>query len=230
MKTSVNIFVYLSLITLLVSCAKCDKTLSCLGLPEEYRQLVDYEKGDSIVFVNQNAQRIVFYVSSAKYSPPVSASCPTDRMGGCSCPFKKCSNSSFVYSNSKDSSRYYIDTTRDDTLYLRNFNLFVSLGDEPYFNIGVSTEIPVQFYVYGVGGNYMVSPFTTTRPEQEYVESVTIGPKTYGPVIIHHVDTTKTIPEGERIRKYFVSEIYISREEGVVAFYDITTQSLFYLE
>ena len=185
--------------------------MSCPSLESQYSTWLHYKRGDTVKFINDNGSEIIFNIIRNEVSP-ISVRCNKDGYGGCHC--NDCGEPHVgVYGETKDTSRQYI--YQGNLHNSTNFSVYIS---KRYRQQDTSTTL--QYTILNHSNLIKIGPTLTLNQSDSLFSTFTAGTTIYTNVIMHQIDTLSSWA--------FIWKTYYSKDYGIIAFYDRTTQSLFY--
>lgn len=233
-----NIFAqYIVLSTLIVSilgCSRCDKSVTCPGLSQVYRDMIHVKVGDSIRFTTDQNEKMIFVIDYTNITEPEVHECVKHKnYPNCFCGNCDRTNGIYSMSGTVDSVWAVKDTFNDgwNSYFFSTFNVQEDLYkrtlddgriEEEYFadvliNIGGATSIV-----------YNISPFELKLPSQQLLPSFDTPNNQYKQIIHQRMDTTAR--KGITPEKPYVSEVFVHPAFGIIAFRDRKSGNLFYRE
>ncbi|MBW6483699.1 MAG: hypothetical protein K0B10_11650 [Vicingaceae bacterium] len=204
----------------LFSC-KCEDEI-CDGFTESLMIYAPYPAStNKVVFENDSNQTLEFnFYSTDKTHEKVRKS-RRNEVGGCS--YYDCDTRLFgILFMTPDTSRTNYDTTGTVIYNISNEFRF-SIVDEIVERVRADAFLTI----FDARIEYQVYPNVKYNPEDTLLTTFTAGSTTYNNVLVHHIDT-QTVYRGRYIIKPFVQRVYYNHELGLIAFYDIETNSIFY--
>ena len=216
-------FIFVLLASLIWTCSKekCDDKV-CPPINPKYYSMLPGKIGDSVVFKNDSGDKIVFTLGSV-YIDDVARpiDCFTDK-GHCYC--RSCLPTLVYKGNTNDSSRvneYYSGSTRMSRV---ETSLDVRVIEEE------NRPTTMLIFLFQSSFNISIDPPTSTN-SQNVIPSFTVGNKTYNNVVEMEQESTLLWNGSVSDQpKSFVSKVYTNVQQGFIAFFDLKTNSLFYLE
>jgi hypothetical protein len=178
--------------------------------------------------VNTNGARISFGVVQLEIPVDHIADCYPS-FGGCKC--ESCAYSSaitgYISYVTADTMRRTFDTSGNvaqdfrimSTNILQTDSNSVAILKYDIFDLENTVQVDAGIRYLPTHGDSLLSSFT-------------IGPRTYSNVIVHQADTTINNPQiyNPPYNVFFIYKTWFNKEYGIVAFYDLVTQSLYYRE
>lgn len=207
----------------LVSC-HCGE-VNCPGLEAKYLAFMSSHKGDNIKFINNAGNTVSFDIIRSDSTAPHTNPCGPDGLGGCKCVDCKYTDAS-SYGSTTDSSWSLIDSLGHVIHTFNGLSLSINFGyTDSIFYSGAAI-----YKILDHIGAIPIDQGAALYGNDSLVTSVTLGTRTFDSVYIHHTDTT--VPPAHHYPhtqdKYFVITSYFTKKYGIVGFYDLRTQSLFY--
>lgn len=213
-------------IILFSSCGKCDEM--CPGLDKKYKAWIHDD--DEIKYRNTAGNTISFTLKKSVFDEPT-LKCGS-YWGGCICHDCQ-SPQAYFESFTADSSRKQLDSLGnflwvDKRLSweIQSYTYLVDTATNKY-----SDTARLTYYIMGNKNYITIDPILKLSSGDSLLSSFATPNQTYSNVIKHTVDTSVSLyPNSYTHYKYsyFVLVSYITKEKGIVAFYDKLTQSLFY--
>ena len=217
-----NIFLFL-VTSLIVSC-HCDD-MTCQGLKPELAAWIPNRVGDSIKFTNGTGNEILFKVINYDIAVTKNVDCHPESLG-CYCP--NCAEETSAYNAvTTDTSWALIDSLGNT---LRTYQYMgarvLEYGNFPDASHSFSYGVFDHSNIIGIDSNFNIK----LSGNDSLLSNFTIGARTYTNVVVHETDTASPPHYPHLLYRYFVIKSYYNKEYGVIAFYDLLTQSLFYRE
>ena len=192
----------------LMSCGHNCPDYHCLSLPAEFHHLI-IKHSDSLTFRNISGEEIKFNVNSSEIAYHSNT---FDDCGGCP-------PQGLFFSITDDLSRVVKDSLGSQDQIFNS--LLVRIGGANIYNYNCD--------LFGSHCTIQIHPYLPVGDNQEYVQEVSMGGEIYKNVVIHEFDTNSQNPQfHSALPKHFVWKVYANKEFGIVGFYDLQTNSLFY--
>jgi hypothetical protein len=217
----VKVFALIVFVCLYYAC-KCDNK-PCPGLDAQFSAWLPYQQGDIITYANDSGQEIQFTVNRYEVSAPITeVPCHADSYGGCHCA--DCPNlSNEVFGETTDTSRRIVNAAGQSTKVLNNtLSIYVRQVDD------YGKAVHVNYTICDHFNELPIYPSVTPDKGDSLLPSFAAGNHTYSNVITHQVDTTVKRYGNPIYNVYYVWKSYYNKEYGVIAFYDLKTNSFFY--
>lgn len=203
-----KLFFYFLLLSNLGSC-HCDD-LPCQTIESPYSDWLSYNLADSIRFKNDNGDELSFGVNYHDISSSVT-NCYSMNEYGCKCnecPIPMIS----IRATCKDTSRSV--TVQGTTFPYSTLKALVAK---------YQTQTDTVELIYGIfdhSNSIKIGPQLQINSGDSLLTTFVAGNVSYNNVIFHEVDTTTTAG--------YIWKTYYSKGHGLIAFYDLFTNSLFY--
>ncbi len=180
------------------------------GIGDAYNKWIHYRSGDTIRYVNSLNYEIIFVVKESSIADKKILDCWHQELGGCIC-------AGYTETSS-------FNGTTNDTSWKVNSGTIYS-QDNNYFDayIDLTTNDNLRYRVLDNLTSLTVvgDTFKLDAQFHKILPTFTVNTKTYSNVILQEYDTA--------IYKYTqVYKTYFNRENGIIAFEDRRTHSLFY--
>jgi hypothetical protein len=225
MKNYPNLILLLSIV-LFYSCKDCDDSITCPPFSEDAKQYLVYDIGDVITFVNDEGSEISFTIDNKTYSESNVIECRKSK-GLCQCPeiFLDC-NPYGSYNGTTDNGKRIIS----DTINNRDY-------EYDYLQYRVRTRLNndggiqnVYFQLLDIRGGFDFLPEIVLNENQYLLEEFSTANKTYQNVVKQSENIESNDGSDPELYTKFISEIYIQTEIGIIAFFDLQSNSMFYLK
>lgn len=186
----------------------CRQTKDCPALDAKYMALINYSQGQVITFVNSSGDEINFTVNNKTVSDPYTTRCESGGLilgGDCSRTTCKASASLNAVSDSS-----------------RNGNNALSINiNFSSFSYRINTSMAISLLDY-----YYVIPLDPFQRSQLFGDT-TFDHLTLGS---HSYDSVMTVSTDSSSSNQKIWRIYFTNNQGVIAFADRQTNSIFYLK
>jgi hypothetical protein len=190
-------------------------SITCPGLDTGFSRWLPYKDGETITFTNGSGNEIRFVVSRSELSVSKNLDCGKDGLGGCNCP--DCPEPT------GESAAISSDTSRKK-------------GKLVYNSVGVGIRqhktnkdsVFLTYTIFDHGNSLVIHPTLQYKNTDSLLSTYTVGNHTYTNVVVHQTDTNARSNPNPIYNKTFVWKSYYNQEYGVIAFYDLATQSFFY--
>jgi hypothetical protein len=187
----------------------------------QYQTWMPAHKSDSVKFADLSGNQLSFVITSEDYTQPRTIDCGPDGLGGCKCP-ECASPSARIYGTTTDTTHRIVGANGH---VLRNYN---SLSSSVIQDHHIGDSIFLDYNVLDHSNNFLVKPNFATLNGDTLFSAYQLNGINYSDVIVHHRDTTLEMVPNPIYNVFFVLTTYYSKSNGVVAFYDLKTQAMFY--
>ena len=206
------------LILVFHSCRDCSKkTKECPVIPKEYWSLyAGYTTNDSIIFENNNGIRVKFIIYDSEISPYVIQTCMRSELGSCVC--ESC----------HEHSSGILSALSQDTLFPSNYmnnGYFNDYYFDTHYDTEINKSVSIGFTFLQASGSIQISPEELNEGE-EYIGNYTANGMEYQNVYSKLVDSTYLSSRNEI---QYVSKLFMSKDQGIISFFDQTRNSWFHL-
>ena len=194
--------------------------VTCAGFDSRYSEWLPYKKGDTINFVNASGTKITFILKKVSLTAEQTYECFGNGLAGCRC--HECEfGRGYIKAETEDTS-YKTTSSWGTTTYFQD--IFISIDN----NHKVEDSVKLYYSILDQGSYVYISPMSKVKNGDSLFSSLTINNLIYYNVVLHQIDTS--IPPNPLYGVYFVWKLYYNKEFGIIAFFDLKTNSLFYRE
>ncbi len=207
-----------------VAC-KCGN-LNCEALDDKFKSYANYKIADSLIYENNNGQKLIFKIDSIYENNSGEIDCPGSPLSGtckCDCPTKQ----KQVISTLINDSRILVwDST---FMHSADYNqiVYVITQDEN----SKDSICKIHYSVFSFGSNNITADYKNiySNTNNFYHNTITLNNRPYTDVIEATHDTLPKRIKGGTI-KGLIWKTYYAKNIGIIAFGDRITQSIFYLK
>lgn len=209
--------IFFLILTLIIGC-KCGD-ITCPPIRPEYLEWNPFIKGDVIRFENALGHTVEFKFISNTASGVNSLECDFKGIGKCNCP--TCITIASSSHAATTDTTWRVNTT--DSTWYDYKELFIEVLKLDEYN----DSMILNYSILDQHNTFSIGPSIAVRGNDSILPSFTVNSETYFNVIVHQTDTL-IIHQNPIHDIDFVFKSYYNKEYGIIAFYELKTQSLFY--
>lgn len=214
-KNIFNKYLHFIMVTsILMSCRNCPDKI-CPQINTKYNDwltsnsICNINFGDTVTYQNKDSLKIQFYKANAGWGLlnglTLGGNC-TPQAFSCGCYPCQVREGGFVY--------YSIDKKSQMAYQIRP-----NIEDNPVY-------VEFSYGIFNYSNKFLIGPqFRLINNEDSIIQNFLFRGSTYTNVFVHQIDTNNVPFNNDQ---FYIWKTYFSKEQGIFAFYDLKSHSLFY--
>ena len=207
-------FHFIIVASILMACRNCpDKT--CPQIDTKYNEwftsnsLFNKQFGDTVTYQNSDSLKVQFYKANAGWGLlsglTLGGNCSPQGFT-CGCYPCEVREGSFIY-NSVDKKSQMI------------YQIRPNIENNPIY-------VEFDYSIFNYGNKFLIGPqFKLINNNDSIIQNFLFRGNTYTNVFVHQIDTNNVPVNNDQ---FYVWKTYFSKEQGIFAFYDLKSHSMFY--